>query len=424
MSKRTIFLHLPAYRDPELIPTIEDALAMAQYPERIHFGIFRQYNPEDGFDDLTEYKDDPRFKIEEIHYTKAKGLPYARALINDTLLTDEDFVCQLDSHHRFTKNWDSTLISWHDQLVQEGYNPIIGGYSPMYNPYNDPEDRVTEPWMSLAACFYPFGTIFIRPGGIPNWKDLKSPIPARFLSGHFAFGSNKWARDVKHDPNIFFAGEELNLSVRSFTHGYDLFHPHEVVIWHATMREERSGMLVWDDQHKRGETQWSKGNDIARSRIRQLLEVEDSGYNLGDYNLGKVRSLHDYEKYAGINFKLKAFQQYTIDNEIAPNPIQNDYGLTKWEDTFIKSYYHVINITRDMLPENDYERILVSFDDSLGKGIHQVYIDDQRLQDFISAGTLIHYEEMFCSNEVPSKLVVWGISKTRGWAERVEFDIV
>jgi len=29
MSKRTIFLHLPAYRDPELLPTIEDALANA-----------------------------------------------------------------------------------------------------------------------------------------------------------------------------------------------------------------------------------------------------------------------------------------------------------------------------------------------------------------------------------------------------------
>ena len=236
MDKRTILLHLPAYRDPELIPTIKDALDNAEFPERIHFGICLQYNPDDGFDDISEYENDKRFKIEKIHYIKAKGLPYARALINDKLLTDEDYVCQLDSHHRFTKNWDSTLISWHNELVNEGYNPIIGGYSPMYNPYNDPEERVKEPWMSLAGCFYPFGTIFIRPGGIPNWQDLKSPIPARFLSGHFAFGTNKWAKEVKHDPNIFFAGEELNLSVRSYTHGYDLFHPHKVVIWHATLR--------------------------------------------------------------------------------------------------------------------------------------------------------------------------------------------
>ena len=54
MSKKsTIFLHLPAYREPELIPTIKDALDQAKYPKRLHFGICRQYEPSDGFDDLT-----------------------------------------------------------------------------------------------------------------------------------------------------------------------------------------------------------------------------------------------------------------------------------------------------------------------------------------------------------------------------------
>jgi len=414
VSKRTIFLHLPAYRDPELIPTIEDALANAEYPERIHFGIFRQYNPEDGFDDLSKYKDDPRFKIEEIHYTKAKGLPYARALINDTLLTDEDFVCQLDSHHRFTKNWDTTLINWYDELVNDGYNPVIGGYSPMYNPFNDPEERVQEPWMSQAACFYPFGTIFIRPGATPNWQDLKKPYPARFLSGHFAFGPNKWARDVKHDPNIFFAGEELNLTVRTYTHGYDLFHPHKVVIWHATMREERSGMLVWDDQHKRGDDQWHKGNDIARSRIRQLLEVEDNGYDLGDYCLGRVRTLSEYEAYAGINFKNRSFHQETIDNLPPTTPTTDE-----WK----KSYYHLVNITPEMLPGKDYKSILVAFDDENGNGVHQTYISDDRLTQFLDTDSPIHYEEMFVTNNPPTRVVYWGISKETGWAERVEFNI-
>ena len=54
--KSTILIHLPAYREPELIPTIEDALKQAKYPERLHFGICRQYEPSDKFDDLTKYK--------------------------------------------------------------------------------------------------------------------------------------------------------------------------------------------------------------------------------------------------------------------------------------------------------------------------------------------------------------------------------
>ena len=43
MSK--IFIQIASYRDPQLIPTIKSALENAEFPERIHFGICRQYNP-------------------------------------------------------------------------------------------------------------------------------------------------------------------------------------------------------------------------------------------------------------------------------------------------------------------------------------------------------------------------------------------
>lgn len=46
------------------------------------------------------------------------------------------------------ENWDETLIKWYYDLKKEGYNPIIGGYLPYYNPFNDPADRVQEPWQS------------------------------------------------------------------------------------------------------------------------------------------------------------------------------------------------------------------------------------------------------------------------------------
>lgn len=55
MSERTILIHLPAYRDPELIPTITDALTNAEFLNRVRFGICRQYNPEDGFVDQVEH---------------------------------------------------------------------------------------------------------------------------------------------------------------------------------------------------------------------------------------------------------------------------------------------------------------------------------------------------------------------------------
>jgi hypothetical protein len=416
-----ILIHLPAYREPELVPTIKSALENAEFPERLVFGICRQYNPEDGFDNVDEFRDDKRFKIKDIPYLEAKGLPYARAVINEELLDDEEFVVQLDSHHRFSKNWDSTLIEWYYTLKADGHNPLICGYLPYYNPFKDPEQRVQEPWLSEAASFYPHGTIFIRPTGIPNWRELDKPFPARFLSGHFAFGPNKWAKDVKHDPNIFFSGEELNLSVRSFTHGYDLFHPHRTIIWHATMREERSGMLVWDDQSKRGESMWHTQQDIGRSRIRQLIGVEEGGHDLTGYELGTVRTVRDYEKYAGIHFKRKSFQKHTTMNLFPPNP--QFETEEEWENSFMRSFYYLVTIHRHDLHADDYDSILVAYDDENGNGIYSKSIDGYELEKFLNNKGPVHYEEMFLTDKEPSRVVYWGYSNKRGWAERVEIKL-
>ena len=419
---KTILLHLPAYREPELIPTIEDALAQAKHPDRIHFGICRQFNPEDGFDNVDKYRDDKRFHIYDMPYEKARGLAYARSVINEKLLSDQDFVLQLDSHHRFTKHWDVTLISWYNELKSEGYNPLICGYSPYYNPFNDPADRVQEPWMSEAASFYPHGTIFIRPTGFrDNWKDFNKPVPARFLSGHFCFGPNKWAKEIKHDPDIFFAGEEINLTVRSFTHGYDLFHPHRVVVWHATMREERDGILVWDDQHKRGEDAWWRENDRGREKIRKLLRVEDNDWDLTGYDLGTKRTLRDYEKYAGIHFEKKSFQKYTKDNFLPPNPAIEDEK--EWEDSFMYSFYHLVNVERSILNKDDYDFVLVAFDDEKGESIDSEFIKGNKLTEFINNNTPIHYEKMYMTDKNPSRVVYWAHSPKRGWAERQEIQL-
>ena len=418
---RSILLHLPAYREPELVPTIQDALDQATHPERLVFGVCRQYHPEDGFDDLTEISKVANIKVSEMLYSEAKGLPYARALINETLLEDEDFVLQLDAHHRFVEGWDELLLEMYDGLVEDGYNPVLTGYLPLYSPFNDPEGRTMEPWLQEPAAFYPHGTIFIRPVGIPNWQDLDKPVPSRFMSGHFSFGPNKWAKEIKHDTDIYFSGEELNLTVRTFTHGYDLFHPHKLVIWHATMREERAGKLAWDDQSKAGNPIWWKKQDQGRAKIRKLLRVEDNDFDLTGYDLGTKRTLRDYEKYAGIHFKKKSFQKYTQDRFFPPNPVIEDEK--EWEDSFMFSFYHLVNVTNNILNKGDYSFILVAFDDEDGNGINTTYIDDNRIKQFNENGTPIHYEAMFLTEKKPAKVVFWGHSIERGWAERQEINL-
>ena len=419
-KKKTILVHLPSYRDPELIPTIKSALENATNPDRIHFGICRQYNPEDGFDNLDEYREDPRFHIMDVLYTEAKGLPWARAQINEKLLTNQDYILQLDSHHRFAEGWDDTLIDMHKGLEKKGYKPILAAYLPLYTPFNDPGGRADVPWQQQFVCFYPHGTIFIRPGLLEGHENMTEPPMSRFLSGHFCFAKSQWARDIKHDPDIYFSGEEINLTVRSYTHGYDMFHPHKMVVWHSTMREERSGILKWDDDSKQG-VDWYNKQEYARKKIRVLFGTEeDPSIDLTGYDLGTTRTLRDYEKYAGVHFKKKSVQKYTIDNFYPPNPLIRDNDL--WENSFMNSFYYLVTVDKNSFNDDNYNFVLVAFDDENGQSINSKFIEGHELNMF-NQGQNIHYEEYFLTDKVPTRVVYWAHSEEKGWCERVEHKI-
>jgi len=421
-KKNTIFIHVPAYREPELLPTIKDAIAQAKYPEKLRFGICRQYHPDDKFDNLDEYRKDSRFRILDIHYTEAKGLPYARQQINNQLFKDETYILQLDSHHRFTKNWDETLITYHELLKKKGYKkPILTGYLPYYNPFNDPAERVQVPWQQQFASFYPHGTIFIRPGLLEGWETLTEPVPSRFLSGHFCFADGHWARTIEHDPDIFFSGEELNLTVRSFTHGYDMFHPPKVVVWHATNREERSGILVWDDQYKRGEDWWS-AQVKAWKKIRTLLRTEENpDVDLSGFDLGTERSLQDFERYAGFDFKNKRVQWDTLQNKFPPNPTVSD---EEWENGFARSFYQNVRFDKHQFKHNDYDCWIFSFDDENNESLFRDDFNEQQIQQIMaSPDQWVSVEKFGLVKKIPHKWVIWGHSKSAGWAERIEHTI-
>jgi Glycosyltransferase (GlcNAc) len=419
--KNTIYVHLPAYREPELIPTIKDCIAKAKNPKRLVFGICRQFHPDDKFDNLDEYRNDKRFKIIDIPHEQAKGLPYARYRINE-LITNETYILQLDSHHRFTDNWDETLIDMHSNLEKKGFKPILTGYLPYYSPFNDPAGRCQEPWQQQFASFYPHGTIFIRPGLLEGWQTRTEPIRSRFLSGHFCFARAEWGKEIKHDPLIYFSGEELNLTVRSFTHGYDFFHPHKIVIWHATMREERAGKLVWDDQHKRGEN-WFQHQQIAWKRIRTLLRTENNpDVDLTGYDLGKVRTLRDFEKYAGFHFKKKGVQRYTYENKLPPNPPSaND---EEWEKSFMTSFYHLIHFDKSRFKLDDYAYFVVAFDDENGQPIHREDLNEAQVKELLARpDQWVSLERFFLTEKKPHRWVIWGYSKSKGWDERIEHVI-
>ena len=410
-----IFIQIAAYRDPQLIPTIESLIDNAKYPDNLTFGICNQYHPEDTFQNLTNYKNDDRFRVIDVLYTDAKGACWARNQIQ-SLYDNEEYTFQLDSHMRFEKNWDETLINEIKLLQNKGYEkPLITGYVSSFDPNNDPEGRVNEPWRMVFDRYIPEGAIFFLPEIIPNWRSIPEPIPARFYSAHFCFTLGQFSKEVKHDPNIYFHGEEISIAARAYTHGYDLFHITKVVAWHEYTRKER--VKVWDDDKS-----WYLKNDKSHLRNRKLFSMDGEQYKpeeFGEYGFGNVRSLEEYEKYAGLKFSIRGVQQYTLDKNYPPNP----YPYTneeEWLSSFSSIFRHCIDVDYSLLPEDDYEFLVVAFHNENDETLYRQDADKIEIKRLFNDpdGYCKIWRE-FQTPKKPHKWVVWPYSTTKGWCDRI-----
>jgi glycosyltransferase involved in cell wall biosynthesis len=418
LKTNTIFIQIASYRDPQLLPTIKDCIEKAKYPENLRFGIAWQHSEEDEWDTLDEYKDDSRFKIVDINYKDSQGACWARNQLQQRY-EGEKYTLQLDSHHRFIQNWDNELIGMVKQLQKKGHKkPLLTSYISSFDPDNDPEGRVMEPWWMTFDRFIPEGAIFFLPATIPGWRDMTEPLPARFYSAHFCFTLGQFCTEVPHDPLYYFHGEEISIAVRAFTHGYDLFHPHKVVCWHEYTRKGRTKQ--WDD-----DPEWVRRNEECHKRNRTLFGMDglcSCGIDFGVYGFGKERTLRQYEMYAGIQFRSRGIQQYTLDNNFAPNPIIE--APVEYEQSFKTIFKHCIDIGFNQIPLDDYDVFAVAFEDENGT---ELYREDampdeiQRLKtDPDGYGKIWR---TFNTNVRPRKWIVWPHSISQGWMDRMEGQI-
>lgn len=408
-----IFIQIASYRDPELIPTLRDCIEKANKPENLVFSICWQHSKEDEWDNLDEFKDDPRFKIIDVDYTESKGACWARNTLQQQY-DGEEYTLQLDSHHRFIQDWDKELIDMLKGLQEKGHEkPLLTSYISSYNPEKDPEGRVQTPWKMNFDRFIPEGAIFFLPASIENHKELTEPITSRFYSAHFAFSLGSFVEEVPHDPEYYFHGEEISIAVRAFTWGYDLFHPHKIIAWHEYTRKGRTKQ--WDDDKT-----WGSKNSSSHLRNRKLFEMDghEKDIDFGIYDFGPVRTLEDYEKYAGISFKKRAVQKYTMDRGLPPNPVLSD---EEYENSFMRIFKHCIDIHKNSLKEEDYTFIAVIFEDEKG-----VSLDRKDLQPSEIRGLLTQPDEWckiwreFNVEEKPHKWIVWPHSESKGWCEKLE----
>ena len=110
---------------------------------------------------------------------------------------------------------------------------------------------------------------------------------------------------MPYDPYLYFFGEEITLAVRLWTHGWDIYYPNILIVFHDWKRHRRR--THFQDHHA-----WERLDSRSVKRALHLLGSQRSNdpdvlQDLSKYGLGTERTLDQYQAYSGVNFYKKHF---------------------------------------------------------------------------------------------------------------------
>ena len=302
-----IFINIAGYRDPELIPTVRDAIEKAKQKERLFFGICWQYGPSEP-ENFNE-KQDPIFEGVSIKYIRipaeeSYGMNWARKLAHGFYENQCNYYLQIDSHMRFADNWDYELMKMIANC--DSKKPVLTQRCfPYYPGKKDQKKFKQEELISTymhAKEYKDNGVIRVAAGLISTKKrKIRNPFPVAFASGHFMFAKARLFKDMPYDQDIAIiaTGDEPILSMKAWTRGWDLFTPHKPVLYHHFYRKENPKYHM--DHKKHHEVPWQSLVELGVNKSKLI----NAGKLHGKYGLGKERSLEEFGEYGGVDFKNK-----------------------------------------------------------------------------------------------------------------------
>ncbi|MBF0311340.1 MAG: hypothetical protein HQL56_17630 [Magnetococcales bacterium] len=316
-----IFVSIASYRDTECFPTLSDLFDKAAHPERIFVGVLRQLAPED--DEAYRATPDRPGQIRNITVdaSESLGVCWARHRIQNELWAGEEYYLQIDSHTRFEAGWDETLTGLLERCPSP--KPVLSTHPNRYTP---PDQLAAYGYPILTAKRFDDNGILIPAASHyhPLQAKPEAPYPAAFVGAGFLFGDARLVREVPYDPYIYFQGEEISLSARLWTHGFDLFGPNEVVLYHD-YTTDRGRRRHWSDH-----VDWPMLNRRSMARVLHLLGAVPSTdaevlQELDRYGLGQARSLEAYQVFADVDFRCRRIGMRGSDGKFPPpTPVESE----------------------------------------------------------------------------------------------------
>jgi hypothetical protein len=306
-STASIFVQIASYRDSDLPATLANLIARARFPGRLHFGICLQLMPDDPLDwGPAAFPRHSNLAVLPVDARDSLGVCWARHKAQQ-LYSHEHFSLQIDSHMRAVDGWDVELVDcW---LACQDPDAVLSVYP---NGFELPDLLKTDTLSILAAHqFDPKGILRLR--GLIRFqlpdRQPEAPIPGAFVSAGFLFGPGRLVRDVPYDPELYFYGEEISLAARIWTHGFNIFNPDRLLLFHLYKRSGHASSTHWADHRD-----WSDLNRRSLQRVHQLLGQApvDTSISFGDDGLGSARSLQDFQDWCGVDFANAVIQPHAL----------------------------------------------------------------------------------------------------------------
>jgi hypothetical protein len=295
-----IFVSIVSYRDSDLVSTIEDCLRRAWLPDQLHLAVLEQ-NSEPSDIPKALIGRAGRFSYLHLDHRYSRGPCWARSMIG-TYLRDEEFFFQIDAHMRFDDGWDDLLVQAHRRVSARNPRAIISSYPCAFEQQGGVVSKRKMPGMALVLKPRPEASLgettpVLAYHAIPT--PVAGPIPGFHVGAGCLFANASLLQQVPIDPWLYFHGEEQDIAVRAWTHGWDIWHMPDMPIYH--LYHSGGGRPVhWDagDDAER-EFRWWELDRQAAKRLSSLLYV---GADLGVYGLGSVRSLDEFAAASGVDY--------------------------------------------------------------------------------------------------------------------------
>jgi hypothetical protein len=292
----SIFIQISSYRDPELSPTILNAIKQASGKHKLNFGIHVSYIEESEIS-LPEL---PNIKYITSKAPENVGVGIGRYLAHQ-FYDNEDYYFQCDSHSRFVENWDEIAINSVLNYQSNGIEkPLLTMYPANYwytdETFTDVETDLFDPNYRTIISFHQNPEDF-KLRRIPSQTAMPSEgsIFTRSISAGSLFTVGPF---MPPNKDMAFWGEEIIMAVRAYTHGYDLVIPDKQYLYHLYYNHEKPSInrrkIFWHDFPK----EFDEMNAKSQSLVYRILLEE----MIGDGYLGTERSLSEYEEFAGVNF--------------------------------------------------------------------------------------------------------------------------